>query len=983
MCYVWEVLLAILRLRQLLCSATGIREESADASLLSDQQSLQQDQLPSLDHRTFEPLQVNPAFQEAQQQAAAGTAEKEQLLASKLLQQCLASTGDGQTAQAGECQAASYAHANVAYADIAPAVKAGHVQESQAHQPTLQSSFGLGQLQTPLIEEHRETETALVDSIQQSSPDTTAAGALLPVQQVLEAGMTMDEADAEALDIGSVGVAFAEAHHAEVKEPLLAFASLNSDVTSELTARLGQQMLSHVQPGPGTGQLDSDKGRPGFAGGQLGPNKGQPEVGDGQPDISIHSGLFILQPDVSNGLPVLHSEQLAPSIEQLAPSVEQLAPSVQQPAPSAEQLDLSVEQLPPSVEQVDPSIEQLQNSVEQLPPSVEQLQSRPGQPSLCTVQADAAGTQPDSGGFHSTQPELQPESLQLQVPANLQILDCVQDHQPQRMQSQQPLPAASAVSSSLKSHADAQQDCVSPMQLPIRLSMHAPAALQSQLSEALASPLESHVSAQQAYISPFQPTQGLAAHEAAALQSQLSKALASSTSELPLLDPETEQRDGGSLSPHRLCSQLLAHLSVHCPGLQQPDRFQPQSAEAIPGSASALLQLYHGLKQLSSDVTQSPRQLCQSLSSMSRQQPGVQQPDSFQHQSAASLSRSVSSLLQLYPGLEQPDSFQSQSLAGLSRSVASLLQLYPGLEQPDSFRCQSVASLSRSVSSMLQLYPGLEQPHCCQTFSHADELTKTPSTWLQMYPGLERPGALQRQHQSESASTCQSGVLQVYPGLEQQYQHTEIAARSASSVLQVYPGLQQLSQQEKQQSSGTLSSTTLDPPVQQSARLESALVDNAQLALGEEAGQLQQPPESVCGALSSQPSNTYPGLESAASIWAQYKQQEGAQRAQQEGAQRAQQDGFPSMQDLEAAVALPSQQSASGHHLRNAVQTAMLQGKYEEVLAIPPATVLPVTAEQSCWGCTAAATQLSLLKVCLHASCESRCYSLSDLSVYS
>jgi len=896
-------------------------EESADASLLSAQQSLQQDQLTNLDHPTFEPLHPSPAFQEAQQQAAAGTAAKEQPLASNLLQQSLACIEASQTAQAQECQAAACAQdGNAAPAeDIAPALEAGHVQEAQANQPASQSSFSLGQLQTHCTEEHRKPEPAHVglSSSQQSSPVATAAGALLPVQQSLEARVTMDEADAEALDIGSV--ACAEAHHAELGEPFMAFASLNSDEASELKASPGQQVFSHVQPGPGTRQLGSDKGEPGFAGGQLGPNKGQPEVGKGQPevgdgqpgptkgqpevgdgqlDISNKSGLPILQLDVSDGPPVLHSEQLP----------------------------LSIEQLDPSIQQLDPSIQQLAPKVEQLQDHVEQLQSRPGQPSFCIVQAVAVGRQPDAGSVQSTQPEPQPESLQLQIPANLQMLECVQDHQHQLMQSQQPLPAASSFSSSLESHADAQQACESPFQLPDRLSTHEPAASQSQQSEV--SNLELHVSAQQAYVSPFHPTQAFAKHGSAALQSQLSEVLASSTSELPLLYPEVEQRDGGGLSPHRLSSLLVAHLSVQPQGLQQPDSLQLQSAEAILRSASALLQLYPRLEQLSSDVTHDPRQPCQSLSCSSRQQ----------------------------PGLEQPDSFQCQSVASLSRSVSSLLQLHPGLEQQDSFQCQSLA---RSISPMLQLYPGLEQPHCCQTFSHADALIKTPSTWLQMYPGLEKPGALQRQHQSESASRCQSGVLQVYPGLEQ------------------------LGEQWMRQSACTSPAATLEPPVQQCLRLESAVVNTAQQALGKEAGHSLQPPESVCVALSSQPSNTYPGLEPAASIWAQYKHQEGAQRAQQEGAQHAQQGGFPSMQDLEAAVALPSQQSACEQHLLNAKHTAMLQGKDEQVLVIPPATVLPSTAGQSCWGCTDAATQLSLLKVRLHASCESHCYSMPDLSVYS
>jgi len=920
-------------------------EESADASLLSAQQSLQQDQLTNLDHPTFEPLHPSPAFQEAQQQAAAGTAAKEQPLASNLLQQSLACIEASQTAQAQECQAAACAQdGNAAPAeDIAPALEAGHVQEAQANQPASQSSFSLGQLQTHCTEEHRKPEPAHVglSSSQQSSPVATAAGALLPVQQSLEARVTMDEADAEALDIGSV--ACAEAHHAELGEPFMAFASLNSDEASELKASPGQQVFSHVQPGPGTRQLGSDKGEPGFAGGQLGPNKGQPEVGKGQPevgdgqpgptkgqpevgdgqlDISNKSGLPILQLDVSDGPPVLHSEQLP----------------------------LSIEQLDPSIQQLDPSIQQLAPKVEQLQDHVEQLQSRPGQPSFCIVQAVAVGRQPDAGSVQSTQPEPQPESLQLQIPANLQMLECVQDHQHQLMQSQQPLPAASSFSSSLESHADAQQACESPFQLPDRHSTHEPAALQSQQSEV--SNLELHVSAQQAYVSPFHPTQAFAKHGSAALQSQLSEALASSTSDLPLLYPEVEQHDEEGLSPQRLCSQLLAHLSVQSPGLQQQDSFQPQSAEAVPRSASALLQLH----------------------------PGLEQPDSFQCQSVAGLSRSVSSLLQLHPGLEQPDSFQLQSDASLSRSVSSLLQLHPGLEQPDSLQHQSLAGLSRSVSSMLQLYPGLEQPHCCQTLSHADQLTKTPSTWLQLYPGLERPCALQSQRQSESASRCQSGVLQVYPGLEQQYQHTETAARSCASVLQTNPGLEQLGHQKMQQSSGTSSAATLEPPLQQCSRFESAAVNNAQQALGDKADQSLQPPESVCSALSSQPSNTYPGLEPAASSWAQYKQQEGAQRAQQEGAQHAQQESLPSMQNLEAAAAWSSQQSASEHHLRIAKQSAMMQGKVEQVSAIPPAIVLPITAGQYSWGCTDAATQLSFLKVCLHPPCESHRYSLPDLS---
>jgi len=149
-------LLAALRLRQLLCSATGVREESADAGLLSAQQSLQQDQLPNLDHPTSDSLQTNTEFSEAQQQAAAEAAEKEQTLASKLLQQSLASTEASQTAQAEEWQAAAYAQDGNAASteDIAPAAEAGHVQEAQADQPALQSSFSLGQLQIHSTEEH-------------------------------------------------------------------------------------------------------------------------------------------------------------------------------------------------------------------------------------------------------------------------------------------------------------------------------------------------------------------------------------------------------------------------------------------------------------------------------------------------------------------------------------------------------------------------------------------------------------------------------------------------------------------------------------------------------------------------------------------------------------------------------------------------------------------------------------------------------------
>jgi len=846
---------------------------------------LQQDQLPSLDHPTSESSHTSPAINEVQQKAAAGAAEALQPLASKPLQRSLASTEDSQTAQAEVCQAAAYGHnSNAASAeDIAPAAEEGHVQEAQADQPASQSSFSLGQLQTHSTEDHREPEPDLSTS-QQSSRDATAAGAIMPVQQLLEAGMTMDEADAEALDIGSVNVACAEAHHAEVGERFMACAILNSDEASELKASLGQQVFSNVQPGPGTRQLDSDKGEPGFADGQLGLDKGQPEVDDGQPDISNQSGLPTLQPHVSNGPPGLHSEQPAPSVEQ--------------------------------------------------------LQSRPEQPLLCIAQADAAGRQPDADNLWSTQSESQPGSLQPQTPANLQMLECVQDHQHQLMQSQKHLPAASAVSSSLRSHADAQQACVSPFQL----------------------------------------TQGFATHESATLHSQLSEALASSISELPLLDPKFERCNGAGLSPQRLCSQLLSRLSVQYPGLQQPDSFQLQSAEAIPRSASALLQLYPGLEQLSSDVTQEPRQLRQSLSCLSRQQPGLERPGSFPCQPVASLLRSVSSLLQLYPGLEQPDSSQCQSVSSLLRSVSSLLQLYPGLEQPDSFQCQPVASLSRSVSSLLQLYPGLEQPDCWQTSVHADELTKTLLTRLQVYPGLERSGALQSQHQSEPASRSQSAVLQVYPGLEQQYQHTETVPRSLSSALQMYLGLEQLGQQKMRQSAGISSTATLEPPLQHGSRLESAAVNSAQQALGDKADQLLQPPESVCGAVSSQPSNTYLGLEPAASSWAQYERQEGTQHAQQEGAQHARQDGLPSMQDLEAAVALASRQSASEHHLRNEGQTTMMQDKAEQVSAIPPATVQPITAGHPRWGGTDAATQLSLLKVCLHASYERHCYSLPDLS---
>lgn len=824
---------------------------------------MQQDQLHELDHCTIDSLHANPELVEARQKAAARASEKLQCLASRPLQQSLASTEDSQTAQAEECLAAACAQDGSAASaeDNPPVVEAGHVQEARADQPALQSSFSLCKLQTHLTEEHGELGPALVDlsSSQQSSPDVTAAGA---VQQALDAGMTMDKTDAEALDVGSVDEACAEAHHVEVNEPFVAFASLNSDVASGLNPNLDL----------GTRQLDSDKREPAFADGQLGPDKGQPKVGDGQPNVSNQSVLPMLQLDVSDGLPGPHREQLAPSAEQL------------------------------------------QNSVEQMQNSVEQLHNSPEQPLHCIVQADDAG---NAGSLWSAQSEPQPESLQLEIPADLQMLDYVQDQQHHLVNSQQHLPAA--VSSSLESHADAQQACMAPVQLPVRLSTHEPAPSQSQSSEALAS----------------------------------------STSELPLLHPEVKQRDGGGLSPLRLCSQLLSHLSVQSPclqspGLQQPDSFQLQSAAATPRCASALLQLYPGLEQLSSDVTRDPRQLCLSLSCSSRQQPGV----------------------------EQPDSLESQSIASRSSSVSSLLQLHPGLEQPDSFQCQSFVSFSRSVSSLLQLYPGLEQPHCCQTLPHADELTKTPSTRLQTYPGLERPGALQRQHQSESASRCQSGVLQSYPGLEQRYQHTETIVQSLSSVLQVSPGLEQPGRQKMQQSSGTSSAATLEPPLQQCSRLETAAVSKAQQALGDKADQPLQPPESVCSALSSQPDSMYPGLEPAAPSWAQYKQQQGTQRAQQEGTQHAQQGGFPSMQDLEAAVALPSQQSACEHQLRNAKQTAMMQGRGERGLAMPPATVLPGTAEQSCWGCTDAATQLSLLKVWLHASCESHCYSLPDLRVY-
>ncbi|KAL0033528.1 hypothetical protein WJX79_001623 [Trebouxia sp. C0005] len=486
----------------------------------------------------------------------------------------------------------------------------GLLRVSSASGDRVKGALQLSSSETHLTEEHGELGPALVDlsSSQQSSPDVTAAGA---VQQALDAGMTMDKTDAEALDVGSVDEACAEAHHVEVNEPFVAFASLNSDVASGLNPNLDL----------GTRQLDSDKREPAFADGQLGPDKGQPKVGDGQPNVSNQSVLPMLQLDVSDGLPV-------------------------------------------------------------------------------------------------------------------------------------------------------------------------------------------------------------------------------------------KQRDGGGLSPLRLCSQLLSHLSVQSPclqspGLQQPDSFQLQSAAATPRCASALLQLYPGLEQLSSDVTRDPRQLCLSLSCSSRQQPGV----------------------------EQPDSLESQSIASRSSSVSSLLQLHPGLEQPDSFQCQSFVSFSRSVSSLLQLYPGLEQPHCCQTLPHADELTKTPSTRLQTYPGLERPGALQRQHQSESASRCQSGVLQSYPGLEQRYQHTETIVQSLSSVLQVSPGLEQPGRQKMQQSSGTSSAATLEPPLQQCSRLETAAVSKAQQALGDKADQPLQPPESVCSALSSQPDSMYPGLEPAAPSWAQYKQQQGSAHA--------------------------------------------------------------------------------------------------------
>ena len=271
------------------------------------------------------------------------------------------------------------------------------------------------------------------------------------------------------------------------------------------------------------------------------------------------------------------------------------------------------------------------------------------------------------------------------------------------------------------------------------------------------------------------------------------------------------------------------------------------------------------------------------------------------------------------------------------------------------------------MSSLPQLHPGFEQPHCCQTFSHADELTKTPSTCLHVYPGLERPGTLQSQHQSEPASRCQSGVLQMYAGLEQQYESTETVARSSSSVLQVYPGLEQLGQHKMRQSSGTSSTATLEHPLQQRSRPESAAVNNAQQALGDNADHSQQPLESICGALSSQPSNTYPGLEPAASSWAQCQQQEGAQHAQQ--------DSCPSTQDLEAAVAMASRQSACEPHLRIEGPTSIMQDKAGQVSAVPPATVLPDTAGQPCWGCTDAAIQLSLPKVCMQSSCESHCYS--------
>jgi len=196
----------------------------------------------------------------------------------------------------------------------------------------------------------------------------------------------------------------------------------------------------------------------------------------------------------------------------------------------------------------------------------------------------------------------------------------------------------------------------------------------------------------------------------------------------------------------------------------------------------------------------------------------------------------------------------------------------------------------------------------------------------------------------------------------------------------MYLGLEQLGQQKMRQSAGISSTATLEPPLQHGSRLESAAVNSAQQALGDKADQLLQPPESVCGAVSSQPSNTYLGLEPAASSWAQYERQEGTQHAQQEGAQHARQDGLPSMQDLEAAVALASRQSASEHHLRNEGQTTMMQDKAEQVSAIPPATVLPISAGHPRWGGTDAATQLSLLKVCLHASYERHCYSLPDLS---
>ncbi|DBB00865.1 TPA: hypothetical protein ACH3X1_000784 [Trebouxia sp. C0004] len=827
--------------------ASGIREESADTRRLSAQQSLQQDQLPGLDHPTSESLQANPELDEAQQKAAAGAAEKLPALASNLSQQSLASTEDSQTAQAEECQAAAYAqdgHAASAE-DIAPAAEAGHVQEAQADQPASQSSLSLDQLQMHSTEVHVEPEPAFVDlrTSQQFPPDATAAGASMPFQQVLESQVTVAEADAEALNNGSVGMACAEAHDAEVGECFVALASLTSDAASELKASLGQQVFSNVRSAPGTRKLDSGKGEAAFADGQLGPDKGQPEVDDGQPNINNQSGLPTLQSDVNDGLPGLHSEQLAPSVEQQTASVEQ-------------------------------------------------LQGRPEQPLLCIVQADAVGRQPDADNLTSTQSEPRPGSLLPQIPANLQMLKCVQDHQHQLVQSQQRLPAVSAVSSSHESHADAQRACMSPFQLPDRLSVHEPAALQSQLSEALASALESHVSTQ-ANISPFQLTQGFATHESAALQSQLSEALASSTSELPLLYPEVERHNGEGLSPQRLCSQLLSHLSVQHPGLQLPDSFLLQPAEAIPRSASALLQLYPGLEQVSSDVTQGLRQPCQSLSCSSRQQ--------------------------------------------------------PGLEQPDSFQRQSVVSLSRSVPSPLQLYPGLEQPGCNETSLQADDPTKNQSTWMQVYPGLERPGTLQSQQQSEPASRSRSGVLQVDPSLEQQYQHTQTAVWSIPSVLQVYPGLEQLGQQKMTPSASTLSAPTLEPPLQQCSRLESAAVKSAQQALGDKADQLLQPLQSV--ALSSQFSNMYP----TASSCDQDKQQEGTQRAQ-----HAQQDGFPPMQ--EAAVDLTSRQWASENHVRNAKQTAMMQGKAEQVPAIPPATVPLITAGQPRWGCTDAATQLSLLR---------------------